>query len=241
MLVAPAAFALKAAYVSGVGGVNPWSSATAEDAMTTAFGSNWDRLDWNTNVFTSTYGAVYLEGSDSQTIDVFAYLTTYSATVQSWVDAGGALFINAAPNEGDTVYNSPYTALDYYVDQTSNYSSVTATVPSHDIFQGPFLPVGTAWTGSSFAHASARPDFSGQVTLLDSGGVPILGEIGKGSGHMMVGGMTMPVHHSPATEGANLRANILYYLGTKGGVATASTNTTDLSPVDRSTSWANIG
>lgn len=130
--------------------------------------------------------------------------------IEDWVSAGGHLLLNAAPNEGD--------GMSFGFDGTSLvYTYFTATAdaadPAHPIFNGPFLPVGTSWTGTSFGHAIITG--TGLTPLIVDDAAPdnmVLAEKAWGSGRVMFGGMTTNNFHSPITEAANLRANLLYYM-----------------------------
>ena len=95
-----------------------------------------------------------------------------------------------------------------YSDETSVARAENA---SHPIFQGPFLPVGTTWTGGAFGHATVSG--AGLTPLLANSGNDrsVLGEKGFGNGWVIFGGMTTDNNHQPQPEAQNLRANILAY------------------------------
>lgn len=95
-----------------------------------------------------------------------------------------------------------------YDDFSSN--PVSAVNAAHPIFNGPYAPINTTFSGNFFAHASVS---GGGVTDLinDGSGSVFLAEKDWGLGHVMFGGMTTTNWHQDATEAFNLRKNILAY------------------------------
>jgi hypothetical protein len=178
--------------MNAVFGVGNWIDARYETVNTAA-------------LFTSDL--IFMEGSDHIANEMEAFLDANSAAIASYVSGGGALFINSAPNEGNGMNLGFGVSLVYPGNSCS--SGCTAAIPGHPIVNGPFLPVGTSWTGSSFTHAT----ISGPVTTIirDSLGNTLLGEISVGSGIVLFGGMTMPSFHLPQPEATNLRRNIIAY------------------------------
>ena len=117
--------------------------------MDTAFGVGlWQGLRYETaiaaSIFSSRNSFAFLEGGDSHADELEAFLTSNISLIESWVTAGGSLFLNAAPNEGDGMsfgfggVNLVYPA---YSDDP-----VSAVDLSHPIFTGP-LPTTTSFTG----------------------------------------------------------------------------------------------
>ena len=208
--------ASKAAYVySSVGGI-PWGQTDNEAAMDAVFGTNgWHSLRYETvdpNVlFSSGLNFIFLEGSQYNADEMEAFLTANQSLIEAWVSNGGRLFLNAAPLEGDgmsfgfggtnLVYNNPATLSNTGV----------AVNSSHPIFNGPFTPAGTSYTGSRFSHAYITGGYSIPVMTGD-GGVVVLSEQAWGNGVVMFGGLTLPVWQLPQPNSYNLRANILYHL-----------------------------
>ena len=202
----------QSAYVRSTIG-EPWNSTDNDTAMNRVFGSNvWQDLRYETVnpavLFSPSMHFIFLEGSDYNANALDAFLAANRSTMQSWVSNGGSLFINAAPNEGGNI--------NFGFGVTLNYgplfsSSGTAVAPVNPIFNGPFTPVGTYWTGISFSHATVSG--AGLVPLIinTNNGSIILGEKAAGLGHVLFGGTTVPVYESPSPQAANLRANILAY------------------------------
>ena len=91
-------------------------------------------------------------------------------------------------------------------------SSGTATDPTHPIFNGPYLPCGLTWTGTSFTHAKITG--SCLTTLIDDtfGASVACAEKHWGAGTVIFGSMTVTGWHSPFTQARNMRQNILSYL-----------------------------
>jgi len=202
----------QSAYVRSTIG-EPWGSTANDTAMNRVFGSNvWQDLRYETVnpavLFSPSMHFIFLEGSDYNANALDAFLAANRSTMQSWVSNGGSLFINAAPNEGGNI--------NFGFGVTLNYgplfsSSGTAVAPVNPIFNGPFTPVGTYWTGNSFSHATVSG--AGLVPLIinTNNGSIILGEMPAGLGHVLFGGMTVDSFHSPQPQASNLCANILAY------------------------------
>ena len=192
----------------------PWGSTSNIDAMNAVFGDDWTQGDFETIDVASVFGAsncfVFLEGSDQHAQELEDFLEDNIALIEAWVSSGGNLFLNAAPNEGDGMsFGFGGTEL-IYAYFTNN---AEAADPGHPIFAGPFTPVGTNWTGGSFGHA--RIDGDGLTNLIWAEFATtniVAAEKAFGDGKVIFGGMTTNNFHSPATEAANLRANIIAYL-----------------------------
>ncbi len=202
---------------SNTTGGEPWFTTTNTTAMNTAFGpegTGWTRGYFETldvaAVFSPDVCFVFLEGGDSHAIELENFLIANMSTIENWVEMGGHLFLNAAPNEGDGMsygFGGVTLTYPYY---TSNAQAVDA---AHPIFNGPNLPVGTLWTGTSFGHATVSGgDVTGLIQDQFAPGTWVAAEKTWGSGDVIFGGMTTNNFHSPLTEAANLRANILAYL-----------------------------
>lgn len=193
----------------------PWGQNTNESAMDAVFGSGrWSDLRYDTStpssVFSSSNTFAFLEGSDFAADELEGYLDSNISTIESWVNAGGRLFINAAPNQGDGMslgfggVNLVYAGL-YF----SN--NVIAVNPSHPIFTGPFS-TSTSFSGNSFAHAQITGGGLNPM-IVDStdSNIVVLAEKRFGLGYVIFGGMTTTNWHNPSIEALNLRANILNY------------------------------
>jgi uncharacterized repeat protein (TIGR01451 family) len=201
-----------AAYVRSTAGA-PWGSLANETAMNRVLGTNnWQDLRYetvNVGVLLSPVTTfIYMEGSDVDATEMETFLNANINAIQSWVSNGGSLFLNAAPNE-DNGMSMGFGVTLLYPDSTS---AAAAALQTHRIFSGPFSPVGLAWTGTQFAHATVSGSgLTALITNTATGGI-VLGELPYGAGHVLFGGMTTDNYHSPQPQAANLRANIIAYL-----------------------------
>jgi|GEM_PF-1408173 len=218
-VVASFAQAQSVAYVGGPDSL--WDNEgqdSVDTAMTTTFGAEgvgWDNLFYagGATPFTSgQYGFIYLEGGDSNAIDLDTYLTANRSAIESFVSNGGCLLLNSAPNEGGDIDFGfgGITMID-----GDNARDVSAANGAHAVFNGPNTPVGTSFSGSSFAHGHVSGGGISAIITDDSPPAPatniVLGEKSFGSGRVVVGAMTTNNFHDPQPEAANLKANILSY------------------------------
>ena len=187
----------------------PWGVATNEAAMNSVFGAgNWVDGRYETvnaaTLFTAANSFIFMEGGDSSADALEAFLAANSSAVSSWVNAGGRLFVNAAPNMGDGMSFGFGVSLSY---PDFNGADIAVAVdPLHPIFSG----VATAYTGTSFSHAIVSG--AGLSSLIDNGaGNSVLSEMLIGNGIGLFGGMTTDNFHSPQTDAHQLRINILSY------------------------------
>lgn len=190
----------------------PWSSASNPAALNLVFGSNtWQDLRFETAVagtlFSPANGFIFMDGSDNGATEMETFLTANRALMESWVASGGRLFLNSAPNEDNGMYFGFGVNL-VYSDLTSEGRRAE---PSHAIFNGPFLPTGSSWTGNSFAHATVTGTNLTALITNSLNGHFVLAELPYGAGRVLFGGMTTHNFHTPTLEAANLRANILFY------------------------------
>ncbi|MFT5821855.1 MAG: gliding motility-associated-like protein [Crocinitomix sp.] len=191
---------------------NPWGSTSNQGAMDNAF----DALGWTQEsfeaavpgtVFSPTTSFVFLEGSDAHANELNVFLIANLALIEAWVDEGGCILINAAPNEGGNInFGFGGTTLIY----PSYENNVFGVDAAHPAFVGPMVPTTTAMTGPFYSHG--RITGVDLTNVLTNGGDIVLAEKGWGFGTVMFGGMTTSNWHSPAPQGNNYRANLLTYL-----------------------------
>ncbi len=208
----PGSLSGQSAYVRSTIG-EPWGSSDNDMAMNRVFGSNvWQDLRYETvspaALFSPAMHFIFLEGSDDNANALNTFLTANLATLQTWVSNGGSLFINAAPNQGANI-NLGFGVTLNYGTQISTIGA--AAIPVNPIFNGPFTPVGTNWTGDNFSHATVSGAGLAPLIININNGSIILGEINAGLGHVLFSGMTVPIFQSPEPQADNLRANILAY------------------------------
>ncbi len=208
--------------LSNTTGGEPWFNTTCSTAMTTVFTAGGYTTEYYETVdvataFSPATAFIYMEGSDGHAIELENFLTANMAAIEAWVYAGGRLFINAAPNEGDGMSFG-------FGGVSCNYAWYTATANAidvtHPVFNGPYTPVVTSYTGTSFGHASISG--GGAVGIMEDAFAPgtnVLSELPYGAGLVVFGGMTTTNFHSPLAEAANLRANIISYASCGESVA----------------------
>ncbi len=208
-----------------------WSDGPNDTAMDTALGPNaWQEAWFETvdpsTLFSPSVHFIFMDGSDIGTNALITFINNNASAMENWVSNGGSLFIDAAPNTGPATFS-----YDGYTFARNNFSdSVSAADASHPIFNGPFTPVATAYTGDSFGHAYiSGPSLT--PLIVDNGGThgTVLGTYTSGSGFTMLGGMTVPPFHSPEPDADNLLANILYYANSQGQPANPTPTTSPTS------------
>ncbi len=147
------------------------------------------------------------------------FLQMNLGVISNWVAQGGSLFLNAAPNEGESMNLGFGINLIYPM---GGIPQGTAALPTHPVFNGPYSPVGTQWNGNSFGHATVQGPGLTALIRGEQATDTVLGEKQHGQGHILFGGMTQTIFHSPQPEAENLRANLFAYLN---AVAPINTNT----------------
>ena len=204
--------AAKVAYVRSEAGA-PWGASTNEEAMDLVFGAGaWDDLRYESvNVdalLGGEYTFIYMEGGDGSAEEMDAFVSANIAAIEAYVDGGGALFMNSAPNEGAGMnWGFGGVTLNYPDFPTDPGMAVDE---SHPIWKGPHLPVATSFTGSSYAHASVSGPGLDALILDSDGGEPNLAELqGKCAAF---GGLTTSNFWDPNPEALNLRANVIEHL-----------------------------
>jgi hypothetical protein len=219
-LLAQTAAANQAAYLRGT--FPPWNQTTNETAMDRAFGPDgWDdlRMSGGAGPFAvgtgDDYGVIFVDGSDTTAIEFSSFLTAHGAAISAWVNAGGSLILNSAPNQGSSFSMGFGVTLTY-----PDFSNiVAASDPGHPIFVGPFLPTATGMTGSAYSHAAVSG--AGLTSIIvGSGAEVVLAEMPVGSGHVIFGGMTTDNFHSPQPQASNVRANVLVHACRQSAILT---------------------
>jgi hypothetical protein len=217
----------------------PWDVTSNETDMDDAFGAgNWDDLRYETvdpnALFTPTTLFILMEGGDNNANALQTFLTNNSASIAAWVNAGGRLLINAAPNQGNGMDMGFGVTLNFdpvnYTSASNNAVAVDGTGP---IFNGPLTPVGTTFSGGdSFSHAYLTGGDTLQPILQDDESRTVLAQMTAGQGLVIFGGMTVDVFQSPWPNTHNLRVNLICYLA-GASIATTTTTTTTSTLVNR--------
>lgn len=205
----------------------PWGSPSNVNEMNQVFGvGNWIQGSFAApapaTIFAPGTQFVFLEGSDFNATALNNYMIANTALIQNWVNAGGRLFLNAAPNQGG-VQNWGFggVQLNYQnlIPPVPNaVPGVNVNNPAHPINVGPYTPLspGGVYTANYFAHANI---VNGGTTLIHSSAnsfFSVLSEMPWGSGLVLFGGMTTTNWHNNVgglvnQHAINLRKNILNY------------------------------
>lgn len=196
----------------------PFGSQSNPNNMNTAFGTgNWTQADFQTvnplALFQSSVCFIFMEGSSTGANELNTFLTANTTAMQNWVNAGGYLLINAAPNEGGNI-NLGFGATLNYTTATGPYITTISAVPamtSHAIFSGPATPAGTVFTGNYTAQGFITA--TGGTAIVTSTAGTVLYEIAAGSGKAMFSTIITSNFMSPSPNAANFKSNILSYLG----------------------------
>ena len=169
---------------------NPWNQiATVEGAMDQAFGvNNWTNITSPTDTsFLDGENFVYLEGSDGGANALEAFLNANATALLNWITAGGSLFINSGPIEGDGFSFGGLTLNSGDFCQ----SGCNAVDPNHPIFAG----AGTSFGGNFFSHGSVAGGYA-LIVDTENGNRSILSELQIGAGFQMMGGMPTTNYHT---------------------------------------------
>jgi hypothetical protein len=210
----------------------PWGLEDNDAAMDRVFGEgNWEEEFFETvntgtgagGLFSSNVRFIFLDGSDMGANALEAFLTANEPALKNFVEQGGHLLLNSAPNEGDGLsYDGRQIIFSPDGSVNTFSANVVAADPLHPIFNGPFTPAGTRYSGPYFGHALVEgPGLTPLILRTvddtadgagDSNAV-VLAEYSSGSGLTVLGAMTMPGFHEPQPNAQNLRANIIHYAG----------------------------
>ena len=188
---------------------DPWGSTAYNQGMNAVFGvGNWQAVTYAAAnpavVFSPATQFVYIEGSDGNAIAMNTYVTANIAAIEAWVNNGGRLLMNAAPNQGGNMnWGFGGTTLNY-----NNAQSTVNVDPTHPIVFGPFTPAGPGpFTGSSYSHAHITG--TGLTPIITGGGYNVLTSKSWGNGLVLFGGYTAPTYHSPPPNVQNIFQNWL--------------------------------
>jgi hypothetical protein len=199
----------------------PWGRTDNEGILTQLYGAGWQALDYETvnpaALFSRTNRFIFMEGSADGEPAMETFVLNNLSALTDWVAAGGSLFLDCAPYfiTGFTVNVGFGVTLN-----VGDYCGAAGAVnPAHPIFNGPFGPVGSSLSGSYLGHATVSgPGLLGILTNA-ANGKWVLAERIYGAGHLMFGGVTLPLFQMPQPQASNLWANILFNAGLQAAVA----------------------
>jgi hypothetical protein len=202
---------------------SPWGDEFNAEAMQAVFGANWETqtfdavqtLEGPGGLFAPHVKLIWIEGSDDSTEAAIEFIQAHEAELKAFVARGGSLFINDATNQEVTL---EYDGHSIGQDNPDDFTGAAAAVaPDHPIFKGPATPNATSFTGDSFAHGRiAGPGLTALIVGTENDGpvkdALVLAEYGSGTGHVMLGAMTVLEFQFPEDAARSLRINILAYL-----------------------------
>jgi hypothetical protein len=197
-------------FVYETGTNDPWGNTTNNSAMDSAFGSgNWTGYNgFTASAFTGTK-FVFLDGSDSNSSQLQSFLAANGAQIDSYVQGGGHVFINDAPNEGSGSFGLGFGVTLNWGGYSYPYASESATVSAAGVAAGLTNGgIATDYTGNYFSHATVSGPISNLV--YGSNGT-IFGAESYGAGLAAFGGQTTTNFHSPSPDGEILLVNELLY------------------------------
>lgn len=207
VLLSIAAAHANAAVIAYMSGPNePWDYVppTNPSNMDAAFGAgNWDRIQFGSNY--ASYDTLYVDGGDGNSDAFFAWVSANLGALESYVNSGGELFLNAAGWSLPGAYTMPFGSI---LTESAFSSIGTAIDPTHELFTN----AGTSWSGSAFAHDTVSGAGLTDFITGDQGTILAGGKFG--SGYYMLGGQTSTYFHSPV-GGSNpfqLRVNELQFV-----------------------------
>ncbi len=205
----------------------PWGQPDNVNHMNAIFGAgNWIQANFSTppaTIYVPGTQFVYIDGSDGNGVACTNYINANIALIEAWVNAGGRLFLNAAPNNGGVqAWGFGGTSLNYINLIPNIINAVPGTVVTnlaHPINLGPYLPVDPngQYTGNYYAHANV---VGGGTTVMHDPTNPAIAVCAEkvwGTGLVFFGGMTTTFYHNNVVplvnaHAVNLRRNIIFYV-----------------------------
>lgn len=184
--------------MNSVFGLDAWTQAYFESA-------NVEQM------FSDQSSLVFMDGGDDGASVFQEFLNEHKALIEDWVENGGRLFLNAAPNVGGNInLGFDNTILNYGPDFITD---VVLEDLDHWLFNGPAQPIQSNYFGDFFAHAFISGTHLNTI-LRDTvdWNRAVLAEKSWGEGLVLFGGMTSTQWHLPLTEALNMKKNILHHL-----------------------------
>jgi hypothetical protein len=170
----------------------------------------------NVNDLLANHGVIYLEGGDDNADEMENFLVANIGALEDWVEAGGRLLLNAAPNEGNGMnFGFGGVTLQYDGGNTLNPDAIPVDL-SHPVYTG---IVANYFDGNYMGHSIIADNGVALVDILrsaDNVNEIMLAELDYGAGKVLFGGLTLPWFEmqdwGPQTDLQELGYNILLYL-----------------------------
>jgi len=172
----------------------------------------------NVNDLLANHGVIYLEGGDDNAQEMENFLVANIGALEDWVEAGGRLLLNSAPNEGDGMsYGFGGVVLQYDGWNSLNSDAIPVDL-NHPVYTG---IVANYFDGNYMGHSIIADNGIALVDILrssDNVNEIMLAELDYGAGKVLFGGLTLPWYEmappawGPQTDLQELGYNILLYL-----------------------------
>jgi hypothetical protein len=214
-LVSAAASAQNVVYLTASKDEHPWGSETVEKDFDVVFGEK----AWTHGTFDDGEGAylnsektslLVIEGGDWMAEGMAKYLQSHGDEIGKFVESGGSIIINAAPNVGTTIDLGKDLQIGY-----PSYSwGAKMADPESELFHGKFGEVKDL-SSTYAAHAEVKwsDELGFKSVLYGDDGQTILAGGSFGKGHAYIGGLTIPYSEAYSENAESWTAfnrNLLY-------------------------------
>ena len=201
-----AALAASYAYMGDVGS-EPWGMSSNTDAMDSAFGAgNWDRINFGDSI--AGYSFVYADGGDGAGTSFYSYIAGNTSLLESFVTAGGSLFLNAASNTHGGA--GPQSMIFGATSEEGIFSGNGYAVNPLDPM---FVGAGSQWYGTWYSHNAITAGASFTTFITGDASETIVAGGAFGNGYALLGGQTSTGWHSSVngSDPFQLRVNQLQF------------------------------
>lgn len=206
----------------------PYFNTTNTTCMNTVFGEdNWTQAYFETVdpeiLFSDSSCFIFLDGSYNHIVAMEIFLNENRQLMENWVAAGGKLYLNSSGSESegehfyvDYGFDGTKIAMSYQVTEIKKKTGIT-----HPIYEGPYTPVGTTFSGFYASNAViygnnydtlAHENIDGALFGAPHNDIPCMIEKQWGIGKVIMSAWAPSQLIDPADKNMNLRQNILVYL-----------------------------
>lgn len=198
------AHAASHAYLTGAN--EPWDDFSNQYAMTGAFGSDWDRLQYGDSF--NDYALLYIDGGNLTSFEMVDYLNSNRGLLENYVLGGGRLFINAGTDLQTDISLVFGASSGELIDWDAGFAA-SAVDPASSLFDG----AGTSWEGFYFSQNSLDTPDTFKSMIVDDKGNTVLSGGFFGEGYVMLGTQTNTAWHVgvDGSDPFQLRVNELRY------------------------------